>query len=355
MKVLALPRDPNPYQELLYGELRKRGIQVQYLGAGTPFPSLSLALLPLELALRRATGAKIVHLHWAWAFDFYAMPQIPARRWVAYAWFRLFLVTIRLLGMKLAWTAHNVLPHGQVFPDDTAARKLLVQHCDIVFGHSAWTLSGLTELGARPLRWVAIKHPAFDSQGSRQLPPSRANGGCREFLFFGKILEYKGVEELLEAFVKLSPAVPARLTVAGECPDPALRAKIEELATRAGDRAALRIGYLSDAEVGSLMNSAHVAVLPFRRVTTSGSVMLALSYGKPLIVPALLALAELPATAVFRYDGSVTELAATLEAASAADGVTLDHMSQAALAYAAEATWGQVAETTANEFRRLVG
>lgn len=354
MKVLALPRDPNPYQELLYGELRERGIQVTYLGGSTPSPSLSLALLPLELAARRAAGAKIVHLHWVWAFDFYAMPQIPARRWLAYVWFRLFLGTIRLLGMKLAWTAHNILPHGQIFPDDIAARKVLVRHCDIVFGHSEWTLASLTELGAQPRRWVAIRHPAFDSECSSELLPDRTETSQREFLFFGKILEYKGVEELLDAFAKLPPTVPAHLTVAGECHDMQLRARIQELAMRSRDRVALRIGRVPDSEIDSLMDSAHVVVLPFRRVTTSGSAMLALSYGKPLMVPALPALAELPADAVFRYDGSVAELTETLQAATTANAEVLGHMSKAALAYAAEATWTQVAATTAAEFRRLV-
>lgn len=354
MKVLTLPRNPNPYQELLNGELRKRGIQVKYLGARTPFWTLSLVLLPFELAARRAAGFRIVHLHWVWAFNFYSMPYTPARRWLAYAWFRLFLGTIRALGMKLAWTAHNVLPHDQVFPDDSAARKLLVKHCDVVFGHSAWTLTGLMELDAQPHRWVPIRHPAFDVQDPPEVSVYSGDRDQTELLFFGKILEYKGIEELLAAFADLPIASRAHLTIAGECNDPKLLAKIWELARRSGDRVTLRIGRVPDAEVGSLMNSAHVVVLPFRRVTTSGSAMLALSYGKPLIVPSLAPLAELPTDAVFRYGGSVQDLTATLLAASTADYETLNRMSKAALAYAGEATWAQTAETTAAEFRRLL-
>lgn len=354
MKVLALPRDPNPYQELLYAELRKRGIQVTYLGTCTPFPSLSLLLLPLELVVRRATGARIVHLHWVWCFHFPAMPESPAKRWLAYAWFRLFLGTIRVLGMKLAWTAHNILPHGQVFPDDTVARRLLVQRCDIVFGHSEWTLTGLTELAARPKRWAGVRHPAFGMPGSSEFSAPRTYDGRREFLFFGKILEYKGVEELLAAFARLPGSVPVRLTVTGECCDPRLRARIERLATEAGERVALRIGRVPDAQVPALMNSVDVVVLPFRRVTTSGSAMLALGYAKPLVVPALPALTDIPAAAVFRYDGSITGLTEALLSASNADLETLRGMGEAAVAYTAGATWVQAAETTAAEFRRLM-
>ena len=50
MKVLVLPRDANPYQSLLYGEMRRLGVQVIYLGELTPIQTLNLLLLPLEVA-----------------------------------------------------------------------------------------------------------------------------------------------------------------------------------------------------------------------------------------------------------------------------------------------------------------
>jgi beta-1,4-mannosyltransferase len=353
MKVLAFPRDPNPYQELLYSELRKSGIKVKYLGCLTPFPNLNLLLFPLELAIRRVTGSKIVHLHWVWGFQFPAMSRFPAaRRLVAYAWFRLFLASVRLFGMKLAWTAHNILPHGQVFPDDSAARRLLVRHCDVVFGHSEWSLTGLIELGAKPAKWALVRHPAFSLSAS-QAPLPDSFDWPTEFLFFGKIFDYKGVDDLLEAFAGLPQSVPARLTVAGECTDPRLSARLEELAARSGERVSLRMGHATEDEVAGLMGAAHVVVLPFRRVTTSGSAMLALGCGKPLIIRELPALAGLPSDAVFLYDGSIPELAKTLQAASSADRETLSRMSRAAIAYAAEATWAQLAEATAAEFFKL--
>lgn len=68
MKVLAFPRDQNPYQELLYAEAAALGAKITYLGKVTPLGSLNLLLLPLELVMRKMGGARIVHLHWVWAF-----------------------------------------------------------------------------------------------------------------------------------------------------------------------------------------------------------------------------------------------------------------------------------------------
>ena len=62
----------------------------------------------------------------------------------------------------------------------------------------------------------------------------------------------------------------------------------------------------------ALLAAADVVVLPFRRVSTSGSALLALCHGRPLIVPDLPGLADLPGQAVLRYDGSRPGLAAAL-------------------------------------------
>jgi glycosyltransferase involved in cell wall biosynthesis len=356
MKVLAFPHDPNPYQELLYAEAAALGAEVSYLGKVTPLGSLNLLLLPAELALRRLGGARIVHLHWVWAFLLPGTGRFPVLRRASWGWFRFCLWVIRLLGLRLAWTAHNVLPHSPVFPDDIAARRLLASRCDVVFGHSSWTLSGLTEMGAVPRRWALVRHAAFEhaTPASPTPRPGRADG-TTELLFFGKIFEYKGVEDLLEAIARLPESPRVHLTVAGQCADAGLRSRIEAAAREAGDRVSLCLRHIPDAEIGQLMRTADVVALPFRRITTSGSALLALSHGKPLVIPALPALADLPDDAAFRYDGSVEGLAATLRSVLAADDGRLARMSAAALAYCTEATWNQAASTTIAEFRKVLG
>ena len=53
MRILVLPRDQNPYQALLYGEMRRLGVQVSYIGQLTPSRTLNLLLLPVEVAADR--------------------------------------------------------------------------------------------------------------------------------------------------------------------------------------------------------------------------------------------------------------------------------------------------------------
>ncbi len=92
----------------------------------------------------------------------------------------------------------------------------------------------------------------------------------------------------------------------------------------------LRLERIPDPEVEGLMSEADVVVLPFRRITTSSSAGLALAFGRPLLVPRLPALNDLPDAAVARYDGSVVGLADALGELAGAPPERLAAMSAAA-------------------------
>jgi glycosyltransferase involved in cell wall biosynthesis len=354
MRILVIPRDENPYQSLLYDEMRKLDAEITYLGQLTPSHTVNLALLPLETMVRRAFGARMIHMHWAFAFGVPGRGRCRPLRRVAQIWFALWLFTNRCLGMKLVWTAHNVLPHEPIFADDAAARRTLVASSNLVIAHSKSTLLALGAIGAEPRRAVVIPHgPIGPGVPLESLRPPGAGAAPRRFLFFGRIQAYKGVEDLLSAFALLPDEVPAHLTVAGSSDNEALRKRLESLAQARYADITLRVERIPEAEVTSLLEQADVVVLPFRRVTTSGSAMLALGHGRPLIVPDLDALADLPDQAVMRYDGSLTGLAAALEHVALADDKVLAAMGAAARNYAELTSWQEIAERTIAEMRAL--
>ncbi len=67
--------------------------------------------------------------------------------------------------------------------------------------------------------------------------------------------------------------------------------------------------------------------------------MLALCHGRPIVIPDLPGLAELPAEAVFRYDRTVQGLTSALTEAILAEDSSLARMSAAAAAYSASMSW----------------
>jgi glycosyltransferase involved in cell wall biosynthesis len=330
--------------------MRRRGAQVSYLGQVTGSQTLNLLLLPMQTAAGRLGGARMVHLHWVYAFSLPGSNPPIARR-AAEVWFTLWLWTVRLLGMRLVWTAHNVLPQSPVFANDLRARRRLVGSSDLVIAHSTATLEQLAALGVVPRRSAVIPHGPFTGDGAEpgRLHPPGHGGHTRQLLFFGKIAPYKGVDALLEAFAALPPELDGHLTVAGECGDPALAAELTELAGRSLGRVTLRLGWCPAEDASRLLRQADVMVLPFRKITTSGSAMLALGHGLPLVVPDLPGLAGLPDDAVVRYDGTTRGLRGALADLIVADPTVLAKLSSAAQAYCATSSWDEIAGKTLAE------
>jgi glycosyltransferase involved in cell wall biosynthesis len=351
MRILAYPRDDqNPYQRLLYGEMRRLGVRISYLGQPTASHTLNLLLLPAELAGHRATGARVVHIHWLYRFGLPGTGRFPALRWLSQAWLTVWLWTARMLGLRLVWTVHNVLPHTQVFADDARARRTLVRACDLVLAHSPAALTELAALGAVPRRSAVIPHgPMPPARPAASLRTPGSGDGPRQFLFFGQVHEYKGVEDLLAAFTALPAGEAARLTVAGQCDDPELRSRLGTLARGCGERVELRLGHVPNDEVTPLLAAADVVVLPYRRITTSGSAMLALAHGRPLLVPDVAGLADLSRQAIVTYDRTREGLVAALTRLARAEGPALAEMSAAASACVAELSWPDIAARTMTE------
>jgi beta-1,4-mannosyltransferase len=126
---------------------------------------------------------------------------------------------------------------------------------------------------------------------------SLAIGHSFTLLFLGLLRPYKGLEELLPAFRSLANP-DAALLIAGR-PRPSDYAA--RLAALAGNDPRVRWHphFVPDADVQLWMNAADAVALPYRQITTSGAAMLAWSFGKPVIAPALPAFVELMGAAPF--------------------------------------------------------
>ena len=355
LRIAVVPLETNnPYQELLYSGMRAQGAEVCYLGTITRSATLNQLLMPAELLARRLAGTRLVHLHWTYGFGTRWSHRFPILRRIMQGWFLFFLWTTRALDMRFVWTAHNVLPMYPVFADDRYVRGRIIAASDLVIAHSRATLDRLAELGMPPRKAAVIPHGQYVPSASPEaLRVPGSTPGPRQVLFFGRVESYKGIDDLIAAFEALPGTVNAHLTVAGECPDEELSTALSALVRRLPERVSIRLERVPDKRVTALLESADIVVLPYRQSTTSGSAVLALSHGRPLVIPNLPGLAELPDDAAFRYDGTVAGLAHELTEALHADEMTLANMSSAAYKYCAALSWPEIADRTFNEMAKL--
>ena len=221
--------------------------------------------------------------------------------------------------------------------------------------HSRATLGELAELGMVPRKSVVIPHGPYEVSGKQDSSPfSRHHARSSATALFGVIEPYKGVDNLIAAFTELPSNLDAQLSIIGECRDPALRRSLTDLAGLSRRPIVLRFEHIAEAEISDLMQNADAVVLPHRRSSTSGSAVLALSHGRPMIVPDLPGLAELPHEAVIRYDRTVQGLTAALSEIILAEVCVLAKMSDAAYEYCASISWGSIARKTLDELSQIV-
>jgi glycosyltransferase involved in cell wall biosynthesis len=347
MKIVVLPRSSNPFQRLLYDEVERAGHRVRYAGELTPSHTANLLLLPFELVACRLTGWTILHVHWVFGFSLPGAQRFPLLRRVSQAWFSAVLAVCRLSGIRVVWSAHNVLPHGRVFHDEIAARRKLVCASELVIVHAPGALEALDRIGAKPARSAYVQLGPLSPQiDAARLRPPGASGPPLKLLFFGQVLEHKGVEDLLEAMTLVPAQTAVELVVAGECPDPALQARLNALAAQRSDRVTLRLEHVPTDEVTEMMAASDLVVLPFRRLTTSSSTLLAMGHGRGLILPRLEALADLPTGATAFYDGTLEGLREVIGDAAQWSAERLQEMGAAASAYVATLSWATAARET---------
>jgi glycosyltransferase involved in cell wall biosynthesis len=212
-----------------------------------------------------------------------------------------YLMLLRLTGIPVAVTAHVVTAHERTRVQD-AVHRGIHRLSQLIIAHSEFDRMRLIdEFGIDPGRVTVIAHGEYGFFGKDTAPvePEVARRrlglepGDEVALFFGYIREYKGLDVLLDAWPAVAKARPAaRLVVAGDPVrlDAARRDALLAAATRVG--AVHRFGYVPFSEVTGYLAAADVLVLPYRHVSQSGVLFLALAHGLPVVATCVGALPE---------------------------------------------------------------
>lgn len=250
-----------------------------------------------EASVRTAFSADVLHLHWPDHFVSRSSALLSARGALKVL---LMASVMRLRGRAVVWTVHNLRPHesrhprveGAFWPAFTsivsgcvylseAGRRTAVASLPRLAGAYSAVVPHGSYLGVYP----GYEGSSAEARRSLGLPPESS-----PLLFFGQIRAYKNVPGLLEAFAAID-APDARLVIAGGGPDADLNTRIAQAAD--ADPRVVLTGRVEDDDVLRVTTACVGAVLPFHDVFNSGSLFLALSAGRPVLVPRTDVFAEL--------------------------------------------------------------
>lgn len=252
--------------------------------------------VPLWRAVRDNRPVDVLHLHWTECYTGDGNRPSLVFRWVKLL---VDLALVRISGVRVVWTLHNILPHECRHPGlERFFRRRLANSVSQVLAHGESSRRAAEDvLHCSSTRIAVAPHGHYRSVYPPATAEMRREGRVglsndhRVFLFFGMMRPYKGLERLLRVWRKLKPQ-QATLRLAGPCLDPDYQTELRALVGETPGTA-LSCGFSHADEVSRIFAPADVVVLPFEQVQTSGSVILALSFGKPVIAPRL---GEIPET-----------------------------------------------------------
>jgi beta-1,4-mannosyltransferase len=294
MVVAIWPFDrDNPFQALLSSRLEESGIVPVGMDR---LADLDDPIALPALATLRVDGVEVVlHLHWLARVLRGVESHAKGRERIAS--FLAALDAFRTAGGRIVWTIHNVLPHDTANPVlDLELRNGVIARADIIHVLSEGTVTAAAPLYEIPASKVLhIPHPAYLGVYRDEVSDADARIhyglGADDivFGFVGNLRPYKGLDDLLGAFdsIAASPpdARPRRLLIAGM---PAADPSIETLLERARAHADIVVDArrIPAEELSIPLRASDVIVLPYRSSLNSGALLLALSFGRPVIAAA---------------------------------------------------------------------
>ena len=205
----------------------------------------------------------------------------------------LFFLFLRLVGIKLVYTVHDVSPLNKS-KLNSILNIVAYKSANILIVHSAKNKQMLLDrVSLNPEKIKVVPHGNFNHYLPEKLITKNdarkyfeLNNDEKVLLFFGFIKEYKGLDILLEAMAMASPKIDSlTLIIAGAAQSEKLvegyNKKISELPKN------IKVIYHSEfiprEKVAMYFQASDVLVLPYRIISHSGVLHLAYSFGRPII------------------------------------------------------------------------
>lgn len=268
----------NSYQAQLINPLTQLGVDVYELDGDTYFLPFVAWRMKLD----------VIHIHW---LDTFYWGKSTVRSALKLSLFITGLILLKLTGIEIVWTVHNLKRHECLNPRlekicTTAVIRLshkLIVHCDVA---KVKLIDSFPFISGEKV--IVIPHGNYIGQYDNDIrqTEARKNLGISEssfvFLFLGQVRAYKGVLDLIKAFKQLDETEDVTLLIVGKVVKDSLG---EEIQMHVGDSSKIRLNLsnIEDKDIQLYMNCADIVVFPYKNVLTSGAVILAMSFAKPCI------------------------------------------------------------------------
>ncbi len=258
----------NPYQRLFYNALKFRGVDFW-----------NAAVIDERWLKNTAHELDAIHIHWPEGLWRQHGPGPTGAAWGVIGLWR-FLRLAKRLGLKRIWTVHNLEHHEGVDWIDCIGYRTLAKESDLLICHSHGAAKALLQRDRPKGRVVMMPHGNYDGIYPSPRPrdivlkelglnPERPVVCC-----VGMIRHYKGVDVAVNAMRSLSGQI--QIIIGGL---PHLYDTRGLANSQAGlNGTALVARTLSEQEFADIVGASEAVLLPYRKITGSGTLLAALTF-----------------------------------------------------------------------------
>ncbi|MBO6757308.1 MAG: glycosyltransferase [Roseibium sp.] len=243
----------------------------------------------IEIINNHPEANVVFHLHWLTPIVAHHENYFDAERHISIFCNKLLYFIRR--GGKIVWTIHNTVSHDRNFHDlETQLSQFVSDNCDLIHVHNKQAF----EQEPVPFRFnsnkiIEVEHPSYIQYYRNHVDSTTARrkygipDNAVVFGFVGQIRPYKGIEELITAFRAVqSRKTSVYLLISGKAVHPYSSDFIKEIASTYPNLI-VEEGFIPDSQLQFAYNACDFIVFPYKKVLTSGSLMSALSFNKPVI------------------------------------------------------------------------
>lgn len=285
MRIIAFPafknEKLNPYQFLLYSEIQRMGSSVD------------------EFTIKNVIFSQydILHVHWP------ESNKLRKNVFIATIYSILILLLFKISkikGAKIIWTVHNEAPHDIRHPILTKwFYSSIFKMLDglIFLNHSSWKKLYHKLDPSSSKFFSIIPHGHYRNYYNNTLTQHQAREILKidkvkkVILYFGQIRPYKGIDSLIKVFKQIKND-DTLLLICGS-PSKEHRSFIDDLMKANSTNIIFDLKFIPNDQIEVYLNASDLVVLPYKQILNSGTILLSLSFNRPVLIPGFDGLIEL--------------------------------------------------------------
>ncbi len=276
IKICSFPGylSANPYLDLFYSNLSK-------------FDFCHLRGLKVNDNWLYKNRDRIDILHFHWPEDIWRIrSKNKTGRLRGVIGFWRYLRLANKLGIKTWWTVHNLEHHEGADFVDKLGYKVLAKQSDLIICHSNYAANILKKRDNPRCKVVVMYHGLYEGVYPPPAPRDQVlerlglDPSLPTFCCLGNIRYYKGFDLAVDAIKLLK--IKVQLIIAG---NPHKDYDINSLQEKVHSTNGCRLipKFLSDQDFSDIMSACDAVIIPYRKITTSGLLLAAWTFSKPVI------------------------------------------------------------------------